>query len=38
MNWQIVPGNPTLSMLVLAVLALAFLYAARQPLHGVIHS
>jgi len=38
MNWQIVPGNASLSMLVLAVLALAFLYAARQPLHGVIYS
>jgi len=38
MSWQIVPGNPSLSMLVLAVLALAFLYAARQPLHGVIYS
>jgi hypothetical protein len=38
MSWQIVPGNSSLSMLLLAALALAFLYAARQPLHGVIHS
>jgi hypothetical protein len=32
------PDNPALSALVLALIAIPFLYAARQPIHGLIHS
>ncbi len=36
--WVVWPGNPALSVLVLYVAALFFLYPARRPLHGVIRS
>jgi hypothetical protein len=32
------PGNPALSVLVLALLAMGLLYAARQPMHELIRS
>lgn len=37
-SWLFWPGNVALSVLVLAILAMVFLYAARKPMHGVIHS
>jgi hypothetical protein len=37
-SWLFWPDSVALSGLVLAVLAMLFLYAARQPMHGVIHS
>ena len=37
-SWLFWPDSVALSVLVLAVLAMLFLYAARQPMHGVIHS
>jgi hypothetical protein len=36
--WMIWPGNPALSALILAVLAMGLLYAARQPMHELIRS
>jgi hypothetical protein len=36
--WMIWPENPAVSVLVLAVLAMLFLYAARKPMHALIHS
>ena len=36
--WMIWPGNPALSLLILALLAMAFLYAARRPMHELIRS
>ncbi len=36
--WMIWPGNPALSVLVLALVAMAFLYAARRPMHELIRS
>lgn len=36
--WMIWPGNPALSVLILALLAMAFLYAARKPMHELIRS
>ncbi|OGA70246.1 MAG: hypothetical protein A3G81_26950 [Betaproteobacteria bacterium RIFCSPLOWO2_12_FULL_65_14] len=36
--WMIWPGNPALSALILAVLAMGVLYAARQPMHELIRS
>jgi hypothetical protein len=36
--WMIWPGNPALSALVLALLAMGLLYAARQPMHELIRS
>jgi hypothetical protein len=38
MSWMIFPDNPALSALVLFLIALPFLYAARRPMHGVIRS
>lgn len=38
MSWMIVPGNPALSVLVLFLVAIPFLYAARRPMHGLIRS
>ncbi len=38
MSWMIFPGNPAASALILALLAIAFLYAARTPFHGLIAS
>ena len=36
--WMVWPENPAVSVLVLAVLAMLFLYAARKPMHALIHS
>jgi hypothetical protein len=36
--WLFWPDSVALSVFVLAVLAMLFLYAARKPMHGVIHS
>ena len=37
-SWLLWPDNVGLSILVLAVLAMAFLYAARKPMHELIRS
>jgi hypothetical protein len=37
-SWLLWPDNVALSVLVLGVLAMTFLYAARKPMHGIIHS
>lgn len=37
-SWLFWPDSVALSVLALIVLAMLFLYAARQPMHGVIHS
>jgi hypothetical protein len=37
-NWMIWPGNTALSVLVLVVLAMVCLYAARMPMHGLIRA
>lgn len=34
--WMIIPGNPALSVVVLFVIAMPFLYAGRRPMHQVI--
>ncbi|MGH8689767.1 MAG: hypothetical protein ACREUS_01940 [Burkholderiales bacterium] len=36
LSWMIWPENPALSALVLALVAMAFLYAARRPMHELI--
>ncbi|HEX6298452.1 MAG TPA: hypothetical protein VFZ74_17935 [Burkholderiales bacterium] len=36
--WMVWPENPAASVLVLAVLGMLFLYAARKPMHGLIQS
>ena len=36
--WMIWPGNPALSLFVVVVLAMAFLYAARHPMHALLHA
>ena len=36
--WMIVPNNFALSVLILAVLAMVFLYAARMPMHALLRS
>ena len=36
--WMIWPENPALSILILAVLGMAFLYAARRPVHQLLHA
>ena len=36
--WMVWPDNVGLSVLVLAVVAMAFLYAARKPMHDLIRS
>ncbi|MGQ0546145.1 MAG: hypothetical protein ACT4P3_12550 [Betaproteobacteria bacterium] len=36
--WMVWPENPAVSVLVLAVLAMLFLYAARKPMHALINS
>lgn len=38
MPWMIWPGNPALSAIVLFLIALPFLYAARRPLQGLVRS
>src|SRR5512140_2956073 len=37
-SWLFWPDNVALSVLALAILVMLFLYAARKPMHGVIHS
>jgi len=37
-SWLFWPDSVALSVLALGTLAVLFLYAARQPMHGVIHS
>ncbi|MBH0183773.1 MAG: hypothetical protein HP490_19400, partial [Nitrospira sp.] len=37
-SWLFWPDHVALSVLVLGVLAMVFLYAARKPMHGIIHS
>jgi hypothetical protein len=36
--WMIVPGNAALSVLVLFAVAMPFLYAARKPVHELVHA
>src|SRR3954469_13754369 len=36
--WMIVPGNPGLSALILFVIAMPFLYAARKPVHELVRA
>ena len=36
--WMVVPGNAALSALVLFVIAMPFLYAARAPAHALVRS
>jgi len=36
--WMIVPGNPALSAVVLFLIAMPFLYAARKPVHELVRS
>jgi hypothetical protein len=36
--WMVWPENPAVSVLVLALLAMLFLYAARKPMHALIQS
>ena len=38
MSWMIWPGNPALSVVILFLIAIPFLYAGRRPMHGVIRS
>lgn len=38
MTWMLFPSNPALSALVLFLIALPFLYAAREPVHGVFRA
>jgi hypothetical protein len=37
-NWMIWPDNTVLSVLILLLIAIIFLYAARTPMHGFIRS
>ena len=36
--WMIVPGNAALSALILFVIAMPFLYAARRPVHELLRA
>ena len=36
MSWMLFPENPALSALVLGLIAVVFLYAARTPVHGML--
>jgi hypothetical protein len=36
MSWMLFPDNPALSALVLALIGVVFLYAARAPVHGML--
>lgn len=38
MSWMLFPDNPALSALVLFLIALPFLYAARTPVHGLLRA
>jgi len=37
-SWLFWPDNPALSVFALSLFAMLFLYAARKPMHGIIHS
>src|SRR5688572_9657430 len=37
-SWMLWPDNPALSILVLAIVALVFLYAARRPVHELLRA
>jgi hypothetical protein len=37
-SWMLWPDNPALSIFVLAVIAMVFLYAARRPMHDLIRA
>jgi len=37
-SWMLFPNNPALSALVLFLIALPFLYAAREPVHGLFRT
>jgi hypothetical protein len=37
-NWMIWPGNTALSVLVLVLIAMVALYAARTPMHGLLRA
>jgi hypothetical protein len=36
--WMIVPGNAALSALILFLIAMPFLYAARGPVHNLVRA
>ena len=36
--WMIWPENPALSFVILAVLGMVFLYAARRPVHQLLYA
>jgi hypothetical protein len=36
--WMIVPGNAALSLILVALLAMPLLYAARKPVHELLHA
>ena len=36
--WMLWPDNPALSILVVALIAMVFLYAARKPVHELLHA
>ena len=36
--WMLWPDNPALSIFVLAIVAMVFLYAARKPMHDLIRA
>ncbi len=38
MSWMLVPSNPAASALILALIGVVFLYAARTPVHGLLAS
>src|SRR3989304_5154052 len=37
-SWLFWPDKPALSLLVLVLILLPFMYASRHPVHGLIHS
>lgn len=37
-SWLFWPDNPALSVFALSLFARLFLYAARKPMHGIVHS
>ena len=37
-SWMLWPDNPALSIFVLALVALVFLYAARKPMHELLRA
>jgi hypothetical protein len=36
--WMLWPDNPALSILVIALIAMVFMYAARKPVHELLHA